>query len=219
MSEESAVNPAYTQPAFAENWSACDGVIEVRAGWDPVTETMPDQRFAWEQGINVGAFGDLSGASPFNAEGVDEERAICGRAAPEMVRTLLAIEWGGRRDRKREIQRCCPACGVWKRHKHDRVVQYQKHEAGCSLDAALTRAGLPPAVRDAAREYLATMARLWKLLVLGAPPPLADYDRVVADGSWPPITTWSREDVAMYWRLRNAKRGEWVEIFGTKEGR
>lgn len=66
------------------------------------------------------------------------DRATLAAAAPEMCRALLAVEWASG-------MWCCPMCKMRSDHGH--------HD--CSLDATLTKAGLPGhASRDAARKEM-----------------------------------------------------------------
>lgn len=68
-------------------------------------------------------------------------------AAPETVRALLAVEW----------LTDAPWCSRCKASRHDDYygADLGKHEPDCTLDAALTKAGLPDqASRDAARKKL-----------------------------------------------------------------
>lgn len=87
----------------------------------------------------------------------DCERAKLAAAAPELVRALLAVEWGG-------VQigqvHHCPACGGAERHCYDFDGCLMREDVdstpGCPLDAALTAAGFPTQEsRDEARELLA----------------------------------------------------------------
>lgn len=68
-------------------------------------------------------------------------------AAPDMCRALLAAEWGGH---DADYGAHCPACGA--------ITQFSganEHDAGCTLDAALTKAGLDTQEkRDAARKEM-----------------------------------------------------------------
>lgn len=76
------------------------------------------------------------------------DRARLAAAAPELVRALLAVEWRGW---STVDMACCPSCEALKH-----VAVARKHAPACTLDTALTKAGLATqAERDAARAQLA----------------------------------------------------------------
>lgn len=79
-----------------------------------------------------------------------EAVAKLAAAAPALVRALLAVEWV--QDHMDPQYRCAnPECGQERE---------EPHCAGCSLDAALTSAGLlDQASRDEARAEIARMAK------------------------------------------------------------
>ena len=98
----------------------------------------------------------------------DEARATIAAAAPPCVRALLTIEWSGHGP---EGHRQCPDCGGFEpagvksgdrlyylnREDHSRDPELVGAYA-CSLDAALTEAGLlTQADRDLARHTIATL--------------------------------------------------------------
>jgi len=79
-------------------------------------------------------------------------------AAPNMLRALLAVEWAAI-----SIGACesCPICNQWREgtaawaSRNKEALAPQTHDAGCILDAALTKAGLvTQEQRDAAREEI-----------------------------------------------------------------
>lgn len=80
-----------------------------------------------------------------NYNEVDEraiERCTLAKAAPDMCRALLSVEWSA----KPQLAMCWCACCVG---------EVPNHDATCALDMALTKAGLPDqASRDAARKEL-----------------------------------------------------------------
>lgn len=86
-------NQANEVPPWLEVWSESDdGIIKVSGHIENTHKTrlmIFESRFAWEQGCNVGAFGDMGGASPFNPEPKDIARARLSSAAPDMARLLL----------------------------------------------------------------------------------------------------------------------------------
>lgn len=79
------------------------------------------------------------------------QRAKLAAAAPQLVRALLAVEWGGMEpgmDGGGEA--CCPDCGNF-----HFVAGGPTHRDWCSVDAALTAAGFPDqASRDEARKLM-----------------------------------------------------------------
>lgn len=148
MTDE-AFRPCVDGPVWLQTWYVdrvhregfddyCDGICRVyedgrphRA--DPIVET--------DSGVYAPRLGG-------------EAEAI--GAVPDLLRSLLRLEWGvmfpADQAERTELDKHCEACGgrVW------RDGQPAKHDRGCFVDEALTRAGLPDqASRDAARTAIA----------------------------------------------------------------
>lgn len=78
----------------------------------------------------AGVKSDASGM--IHASDDDIARAKLAAAAPDLVRVLLAVEWGD----DQEDGDYCPSCGLEKEYYGGR------HSEGCALDAALRKAGV-----------------------------------------------------------------------------
>jgi hypothetical protein len=95
---------------------------------------------------------------------LDEPRQQLAAAAPALVRALLATEWSGGRpiyDIYRPdppaptLDRHCPVCGRPRDGGPHRTAAMSPKKGDCSVDAALTAAGLPTqALRDEMRAEL-----------------------------------------------------------------
>lgn len=122
---------------WEETWDECDGVVSIEQKHERdfalAGIELPD-RFDWEQGSNVGAFGDMGGASPFNPSADDVARARLAAAAPEMARVLLSLEWRAADER---ALMCCESCGGVRE-----VDGGKGHVADCALVAVLRKAGV-----------------------------------------------------------------------------
>lgn len=138
---------------WEEEWEESDGVIEITnfaEVWQK-TKKAPSNRFAWEQGNNVGAFGNMGGASPFNPLPEDQARAQLASAAPDMARVLLEVEWCGSVNIDIEWDSpACSSCGgvdpdQW---TDDTVRRIERegftvgHAPDCALEACLRKAGV-----------------------------------------------------------------------------
>lgn len=72
------------------------------------------------------------------------------KAAPDMCRALLAVEWSVRDSLLGPDRLRCPSCGCSRRS-----LGGDGHDPSCLIEPALTKAGLPDqASRDAARKEL-----------------------------------------------------------------
>lgn len=149
-------------PIWEETWVEIDGVvgIEQRSKHYAAVE----ERFDWEQGVNVGAFGDMSASSPFNPASRDMLRAKVASVAPEALRALKAIEWACTTDPTGWP--CCPFCGgqkegpgcvvnsIWSgicgfgtkscNAPHDLV----GHQPGCEFVRIMMKAGAPELIDE-----------------------------------------------------------------------
>lgn len=101
------MNDRERHPIWEETWDTIDGVVTIEQRTKHYASV--DERFDWEQEPCVGAFGDLSGATPFNPSSRDNQRAAMASIAPEAVRALKSIEWAGT---KEDLGwECCLFCG------------------------------------------------------------------------------------------------------------
>jgi hypothetical protein len=85
----------------------------------------------------------------------DVESARLASAAPELVRALLAVEWGADVDGG-----TLPGCSACYGARPDPRTDFHPsvhvdHKPNCVLDAALTKAGITPEMREVARAELA----------------------------------------------------------------
>lgn len=102
-------------------------------------------RKPWEEtwralggGIVCGDMTPDSWACAFwHPSGPVDERAVRARlaaAAPDLVRSLLAVEWANGQ---------CPWCGGWDVSEHPNTPsRFAGHEDGCEREAALRKAGV-----------------------------------------------------------------------------
>jgi hypothetical protein len=125
-------------PIWEETWDTCDGVISIQQKTKYYVSV--DGRFPWEQEPNVGAFGDLSGASPFNPDVRDDARAKMASVAPEAIRALKSIEWAGKTDDTGWA--CCLFCGGQKEGPGCRLVPDSKRTCEFDVVDCVTPHGL-----------------------------------------------------------------------------
>jgi hypothetical protein len=98
---------------------------------------FPDQREAHFADVSA-CYSSRSDTAPtFLSEEIDGHRAKLAAAAPELVRALLAAEWGGS---CMSYGTHCPAC-----HEYpwDNGGRGEVHKPDCVIDAALRKAGVP----------------------------------------------------------------------------
>lgn len=98
-----------------------------------------------DESLNIIRFVTIYEPGPFY---MTQSRTHLAASAPDMCRVLLAVEWTSVEVEMGHLSPECPQCCVVKYRNNE-------HHKECTLDASLTKCGLPDqASRDEARKEL-----------------------------------------------------------------